>query len=440
MHASAGFSKNPPSSCFAIIDGNNFFVSCERVFDPSLNNKPVIVLSNNDGCAISRSNEAKLLGIPMEAPLHTFAHLIKPYDIKIFSSNFELYGDLSNRMMRTLQTFTSDIEIYSIDEAFLNLPPLHPKEYHNLANTLVHTVLKHVGIPVTVGIAPTKTLAKVANRASKKQKKPFSVLLTVCETHDALKLTDIGDVWGIGRNLTIKLKQLGIYTAYDLARKDPRWARKVMTVTGERLVRELQGLSCIPLSPIEPDRHSIQVTRSFGRKLRELEGIAQAVSSHATRLGEKLRVQKLVTPAITVFCRTSPFSNTPYYKGISTIEFEEPTNDTALLIKGALQALRQAFKEGFIYQKAGIHAHGLVPQNSMKQKKLFENDDDRTSIKKCISSEKQHLNASIDKINQRFGKDTVFWASSGLNPPHVMKQNQRSPRYTTQWQELKWVN
>ena len=294
---------------------------------------------------------------------------------------------------------------------------------------------------MTVGISPTKTLAKVANRASKKQKKPFSVLLTVCETHDALKLTDIGDAWGIGRNLTTKLKQLGIYTAYDLAQKDPRWARKVMTVTGERLVRELQGLSCIPLNPIEPDRHSIHVTRSFGRKLRELEDIAQAVSSHATRLGEKLRVQKLVTPAITVFCRTSPFSNTPYYKGISTMEFENPTNDTGLLIKEALQALRQAFKEGFVYQKAGIHAHGLIPQDSMKQKRLFEGESNYPmSIKSGISSEKQRLNTSIDTLNQRFGKDTVFWASSGINPPHMRKKNQRSSRYTTQWQELKWVN
>jgi len=376
----------------------------------------------------------------MGAPLHTFAHLIKPYDIKVFSSNFELYGDLSNRMMKTLQSFTSDIEVYSIDEAFFNLPPLSPQDYHELASSLVQTILKHVGIPVTVGIAPTKTLAKVANRVSKKNKKPFNLLLTACETQDALKITNIGEVWGIGRNLTTKLKQLGIHTAYDLAQKDPRWARKAMTVTGERLIRELQGISCLPLNPIESDRHSLQVTRSFGLKLRKLEDIAYAVSSHATRLGEKLRAQKLVTPAISVFCRTSPFSNASYYKGISTLEFEEPTNDTGLLIKGALHALRQAFKDGLVYQKAGIHAHGLIPHTPLKQKKLFEEESDPPrTVKSGASIEKHRLNASIDTLNQRFGKDAVFWASSGINPPHRMKQNQRSPRYTTQWRDLKWV-
>ena len=218
-------------------------------------------------------------------------------------------------------------------------------------------------------------------------------------------------------------------------------ARKSMTVVGERLVRELQGLSCIPLNSIEPDRQSIQVTRSFGVKLTEFSDIAEAVSTHATRLGEKLRRQNLVTPMITVFCRTSPFSSAPYYKGSCTIGFDEPTNDTTVLIKGAMMALRHAFKAGYVYQKAGIYAHDLVSKTAPKQKILFQTTSARqgnliTSSKKV---EKIKLCESIDQINQRFGKDTAFWASSGINPRHVMRQDQRSPRYTTRWDELKRV-
>jgi DNA polymerase V len=433
MTSSPALLPDAHPTCFAIIDGNNFFVSCERVFNPALNNKPVIVLSNNDGCAIARSNEAKALGIPMGAPFHTFSHLIKPHRIKIFSSNFELYGDLSNRMMQILQTFTPDIEMYSIDEAFLNLAPLTCVDFTVLAQSMYDTILKQIGIPITVGIGPTKTLAKVANRVAKKQKIPFQILATPAEINAALKQTAIGDVWGIGRNLTLKLRQQGMYTAHDLASKDPRWARKTMTVVGERLVRELQGFSCLPLNSIEPDKQSIQVTRSFGVRLTERGDIEAAISTHATRLGEKLRKQNLVTPVISVFCRTSPFSNTPYYKGIGTIGFDIPTHDTPTLIKAAIKALGQAFKAGFIYQKAGIYAHGLVPKDGPKQKILFQ--------KKTADSSKNNFSLcnSIDAINQRFGKDTAFWASSGIRPRHVMKQNQRSPRYTTRWSELKWV-
>ncbi|MES2608429.1 MAG: hypothetical protein V4544_06860 [Pseudomonadota bacterium] len=210
------------SSLFAIVDGNNFFVSCERIFNPSLNNKPVIVLSNNDGCAIACSNEAKALGIAMAAPLHTFSHLIKQHGIKIFSSNFELYGDISNRMMTILRTFTPDVEVYSIDEAFIDLSHHPLTDVNIMAKTMYDTVLKYIGIPITIGIAPTKTLAKVANRMAKKQRTTYMILKTHEEINTALKATEIGSIWGVGRSLTPKLRKQGIYTAYDLSIKDPR--------------------------------------------------------------------------------------------------------------------------------------------------------------------------------------------------------------------------
>ena len=424
---------------FAIVDGNNFFASCERVFNPSLNNKPVIVLSSNDGCAIARSNEAKALGIAMGAPLHTFSHLIKPHDIRIFSSNFELYGDLSNRMMCILKTFTPDVEIYSIDEAFLDLSHLPVIDIDLLAKSMYSTVLKQIGIPITIGIAPTKTLAKVANRVAKRQRSHHLILKTQEEINTALQATNVGDIWGVGRALAPKLERIGIYTAHDLSKQDPRWARKNLTVTGERLVRELQGMSCIPFNMEEPERQSIQVTRSFGIRLESFNDISEAISAHATKLGEQLRKRKLVTPLISVFCRTSPFSNTPYYKGVGITGFDTPTNDTTALISGAINALQHAYKSGHAFQSAGIHAMDLVKEGSSTQKKLFTDQPQLQPFQAKTSPQSIKLIQAIDMLNQRHGKDTLFWASSGIKARHTVKQNQRSPRYTTRWGELAWV-
>ena len=421
---------------FALIDGNNFFVSCERVFNPSLNNKPVIVLSSNDGCAIARSNEAKALKIPMGAPLHTFSHLIKPQGIKILSCNFELYGDFSNRMMNILKTFTPDVEVYSIDEAFLDLSHLPIKDYTTFAQSLYDTLLKYIGIPITIGIASTKTLAKVANRIAKKQRMTNLTLNTPEITNKALAATNIGDVWGIGRALEPKLKLYGIYTAYDMAQKDPKWARNKMTVAGERLVRELQGIACIHFNKEESDRQNIQVTRSFGVRLSEFDDIAEAISAHATRLGEQLRKRTLLTPTLSVFCKASPFSKASYYKGIGIVGFDAPTNDTRILIKGAIQALRQAYQAGHSFQSAGIHAMNLTKEGAVIQKQLFNETSHQTIS--FISRHKQAktLNQAIDTVNKKQGKDALFWASNGIKPRYHVKQNQRSPRYTTRWDEL----
>lgn len=418
-------------SLFALIDGNNFFVSCERAFNPSLNHKPVIVLSSNDGCAIARSNGAKALGIPMGAPLHTFAHLIKTHDIKTLSCNFELYGDLSNRMMHIMQQFTPDVEIYSIDEAFLDLARLPIKNYSSFARSIYDTILKYLGIPITIGIACTKTLAKMANRAAKTRQTPHFIMTKQEDIQHTLQLTDLTHIWGIGRALAPKLKKLGLYTAYDLATKDPTWARKVMGLSGERLIRELQGIPCYE-GREETDRKSIQITRSFGTRLREFSDISEAISAHATRLGEQLRQKKLLASTLSVFCKTSLYSGSTPYNGIGMIAFDTPTNDTATLIKGALHALRQGFQPGKIYQSAGIHALDLIAEGTIKQKQLFNSSP--TTSKNNAQSKK--LNKAIDLLNQSFGKDTLFWASSGINPRYHVKQNNRSPRYTTRWDEL----
>lgn len=425
---------------FGIIDGNNFYANCERVFNPALNGKPIVVLSNNDGCAIARSNETKALGIAMGAPLHTFTDLIKQYDIKIFSANFELYGDLSNRMMAILQTFTPDVEVYSIDEAFIDLSRLPITDFNVLAKSMYDTVLKQIGIPITIGIAPTKTLAKVANRVAKKARSSHLIISTQQQIKDALVATEIGSVWGVGRALTPKLKRQSIFTAYDLSIKDPIWARKSMGVVGERLVRELQGLSCIPFNEAEPVRQGIQVTRSFGMKLKNYDDIAQAISAHATRLGEKLRGRKLLTPALYVFCRNSPFSKTePYYKGSAIIGFSTPTNDTSALIKGALTALSSAFKLGVNYHASGVGAMNLTQEGANKQKQMFNDHPAPLIVAANHTQKNTALNAAIDKLNQLNGKDTVFFASSGIRPKHITKQLMRSPRYTTRWGELKLV-
>ncbi len=426
-----------PQTCFALMDGNNFFVSCERVFNPKLQNRPVIVLSNNDGCAIARSNEAKDLGIPMGAPLHTFSHMIKKHEIALLSSNFELYGDMSHRMMNILRQFSPDIEIYSIDEAFIDLSNVYYRNEGNLqfwAQSVYDTILQNVGIPTTIGIAPTKTLSKIANRWAKKSHQPFHILGTQEQIQHALQSTRVEDIWGIGRKLHIQLKCDGIYTAYDLACKDPRWARKKMTVVGERLVRELQGTPCLTLETLEKNKQSIQVSRSFGTPLTQMEDIAQALSQHASRLGEKLRSQNLATPFITVYCRTNPFSKNPFHKCTYTVGLPQPTNDTETLIKASLYGLKQMFKEGYTYHKAGIHAFDLISTHQIKQNTLSCLQQPHHLFQS--SQKSQTLSHTIDHINIRFGQDTLLWSSSGIQPKHLMKQNNRTPRYTTRWEEL----
>ncbi|MBY0281034.1 MAG: Y-family DNA polymerase, partial [Alphaproteobacteria bacterium] len=273
---------------FALIDCHNFFVSCERVFRPDLENKPVMVLSSNDGCVIARSNEVKSLGIPMGIPVFKVRHLINEHNIQLFSSNFSLYGNLSTRVMSVLKTFVPNMEIYSVDEAFLDCRGLN-EDLESFSGCIQTTVKQWTGIPVGVGIAPTKTLAKVATYFVKKRKLDTCILKTPGDIESALSQTPIEEVWGVGRKSAQKLKTLGIYTALDLKRVDPRWMRKTSSVVGERLVRELQGVSCLPLEAEGEDKKSLQVTRSFGRPITQFSELKEAVLTYACKLGEKLR-------------------------------------------------------------------------------------------------------------------------------------------------------
>ncbi len=334
--------------------------------------------------------------------------------------------------MKILQTFTPDVNVYSIDEAFLDLSLLPHLNCAAFAQKIYNTILQYIGIPVTIGIAPTKTLAKTATRVAKKQNNPFNVIQTASEIEVSLKQTSVPDIRGIGRALAPKLKKLGLYTAHDLALKDPRWTRTVMGVTGERLVRELQGISCIPLNVNEDDQKSIQVTRSFGVRLTEFNDIAEAISVHATRLGESLRKKKRVTPTISVFCRTSPFGNAPYYKGIGITGFDTPTQDTQTLIRGAMHALQQPFQPGHTYQTAGIYAMDLIEEGRVTQRRLF----DLTSNKElpgCTTSNTKRstaLNKAIDDINQGLAKTRYFGHQVELI--HAMQQGKTEEAHVIQ--------
>ena len=336
-------------------------------------------------------------------------------------------------MMCILKTCAPDIEIYSIDEAFLTLSYLSATEHNVFATRIYDTILKHIGIPTTIGIAPTKTLAKIANRQAKHLSKIHLILNTENLINQTLRTTNVGDVWGVGKALTHTLRCLGVYTSYDLAQKKPMWARQHLSIMGERLVRELQSIPCIPRH-INKQQKSIQITRSLRRNVTTFNELSQLLSAHATRLGEKLRQAKLTTSEITIFCQTNRFSKTPHYKGEGSFTFTEPTNDTQTLIKGTMHALIHAFLDGHSYHSTGIHALNLTDEGMLKQKALFPSQlsQNQTARKKCIP----HINSAIDTLNKRLGKNTIFWASSGIQNDTHKPAHSRSPRYTTNWHEL----
>ncbi len=418
----------------ALVDGNNFYVSCERVFNPKLEKKPIVVLSNNDGCAIARSNEAKMLGIPMGAPFHTIKHFCKEKNLVALSSNFELYGDMSARLMDILKTFALDQEVYSIDECFLSLPNLKRESLENLCLQIYKTIAKQLGLPITIGVGITKTLAKAANRLAKQHKHPFDLQLNTRVDKQKLHFLPVDDVWGIGRNLSPKLRARGIYTAYDLAQQDARAIHQRFNVVTERVVRELQGFPCSYLEHEEKDRKNMQVTRSFPKRLTLFADISEAVANHAARLAEKLHQRQLLTPQISVYCRTSPFKK-PYYKGIGYVGFIKPTDDTQSIINAAINALGQAYRKGLDYQKVGVMAIDLI--NNKQPLHQTETFLDIETYKNLATPEKQQkLNHCYDSINQRFGKRSLIWGSEGMNPKFLIQRNAVTPAYTTKWQDL----
>ena len=411
-----------------VVDCNNFYASCERVFRPELKRHPVVVLSNNDGCIIARSEEAKRIGITMGVPVHQIQHLIKKHQVAVFSPNFTLYGDFSNRVMQVLGDFTPDVEIYSIDEAFLGLGGLLIKDYTQFGVEMKERVSKWTGIPISVGIGPTKTLAKVANRYIKDTNKDFGVLdLTDPDLREEiLPEIAIQDVWGIGRRIAIRLQDYGIYNAWDLSHAPDGWIQKEFGITGLRTVQELRGYPCQNIETLVAGKKHIASTRSFGKAITTLDQLEEAVSSYTSRAAEKLRAQGSAAGYVYVFIHTNPHRGGKQYKGHKVLELPTPSASTLELIHYALKALRRVYNKGFSYKKAGVILGGIVPLNQV-QHNLFDHTDKEKQLK---------LSETVDRINTWMNKGAVIYAAEGTMQVWKMRANYLSPQYTTRWDDL----
>ena len=417
---------------YALVDCNNFFASCERVFRPDIINKPVVVLSNNDGCVIARSQEAKALGIKMGAPMFKVAAMLKQKNVSVFSSNFALYGDMSARVMQILEGFAPAIEVYSIDEAFLSFHGLNDtiERAHNIKTTLE----QYTGIPVSVGIAPTKTLAKLANFVGKRWPGFGGVCNLNSNDKNILENIEIGEVWGVGRSLRQQLNHMGIVNVWQLIQMDPHAARKRFSVVVERMVRELQGTPCLSLEEAPPHPGHIIVSRGFKGRTQGLQNLREAVVLYAVRAAEKARQRNVHASAITVTIRTSPYDKPHYktgaggyYKNSATSPLINPTNDSNAIAKAAEKALIQIYSKGFSYQKAGVMLSGLTLPTE-RQGNLFSHASGE--------SNNNALWQMVDGLNNRFGRETVRLAASGIDRPWWMARGYLSPCYTTRLDEL----
>lgn len=409
---------------FGLVDCNNFYASCERVFNPSLNGKPIVVLSNNDGCVIARSNEAKVLGIKMGVPAYQIKDLVKQHDVAVFSSNYVLYGDMSGRVMSMLAELAPEIEVYSIDEAFLNLAGV--KDLQSLGANIVRKVSRGTGIPVSLGIAPTKTLAKMANKFAKKY--PAYNRLCIIDTEEkrekALKLFEIGDVWGIGRRQAAKLEKQGVKTAFDFTQLPGSWVRKNMTVVGERTWKELRGISCIDMESAPPAKKQICTSRSFGKMVEDIDTMSEAIATHASACAKKLRQQKSYAMSLMVFIHTNNFrEDLPQYWKNTIIKLPVPTSDTLEIVHYALEGLKSIFMPGYQYKKAGVIITEIV---TSAQLGLFDTVD---------REKREKLMQAIDKVNGEH-RHLVKLAVQGNGRDWKLKQEQLSKRYTTDINEI----
>jgi len=376
---------------FALIDCNDFYVSCERLFQPTLQGKPVVVLSNNDGCVIARSDEAKALGIPMGLPAFQLAARIKEHPIEVYSSNYTLYGDLSARVMTTLTQWTPAVEVYSIDEAFLTFSALPREALTAYGQTIRTTIQQWTGMPVSIGLGATKTLAKLANRLAKRSAEAQGVvaLTSPREIEAVLAQTPIEHLWGIGPGYTRRLKAHEITTALQLRDVNDRWIRQHLGIVGLRIVWELRGIACLPLELCPPPKQSLMVSRSFGRPITTLTEMREAVATYTTRAAEKLRRHQVAARVLTVFLTTNRFADEPQYSNSVTIPLPVATQDTAELIRYALRGVEQIFRAGYRYKKAGVILTVLVPAHQV-QMHLFDDQDRERSCQ---------LMAAIDAIN-----------------------------------------
>lgn len=411
-------------SMIALVDCNNFYASCERLFRPELNGKPVVVLSNNDGCVIARSNEAKAIGIKMGAPAFMMEEMLTKNEVTVFSSNYTLYGSLSNRVMNVLREHVQNVEVYSIDEAFLDLSGLHNVDLFDLGLMLREKITNDVGIPVSIGIAPTKTLAKMANRFAKKERKQFGVYVADSDwkIQQILQYTDIEDVWGIGRQHTIRLKEIGVSKASDFINLNEQWVRKNMTVVGQRMLNELRGISSIEWEMMPPPKKGICTAKSFGKLLSEKEPIAGALSDYAANCTKKLRQQKCCAGIVHVFIQTNNHrtQDKQYFRSI-TLNLEMPSNYTPDIIKAALKGLDIIYRPGYNFKKVGVMLFDIVPESQI-QLGIFQNKPNELSWQ---------LMKTLDNINIKFGKDILKYAAQGYKKIWRIRQQKLSPCYTT---------
>tara|TARA_A100001037_G_scaffold61086_1_gene53205 strand:- start:39 stop:1319 length:1281 start_codon:yes stop_codon:yes gene_type:complete len=410
----------------ALIDCNSFYVSCERLFNPKIRRLPVVVLSNNDGCIISRSNEAKALGIKMGEPYFKARNIIIKNNVQVFSSNYSLYGDISRRVMRTLKRFNSKIEVYSIDEAFLDLSNFSDKEVKDVGKEIRNTVLQWTGIPTSIGIAETKTLSKVANHIAKKQKSGVVSLVNIKDLDPILEKVEVRDIWGVGKQLSKFYIKNGIYNAKQLKNASNTWIKKTKNVLSSRTAMELRGVPCIEIETKQAKRKSCCVSRSFGKKVEKLRELKESVTSYCLNAAEKIRSESLVCKSITVFIRTSPFQNKGiFYSNSKTIDFPIATNNSIEIVKNALEGLDLIYKDGFKYQKAGIILSGL--SDSEKGNSLFKSTKDERI---------KNLMQSIDNTNYRYGRSTISLASAGINKKWSMRRQYSSKIDTADFYSL----
>lgn len=428
---------------FALVDGNNFYVSCERVFRHSLRTSPCVVLSNNDGCAIARSNEAKDLGIKMGAPWFQIQHLQESAGLVALSANFELYGEISDRMMSLVGGLGHRQEIYSIDESFVDVTGVRG-DLTERARAIRARINQWIGIPTCVGIGPTKTLAKLAYHISKQaERKPGSypadlaqvadlTALSTLEMDALLGVTDVGEVWGVGRRISEQLKAQGVATALDLKRMSPSAARAGWSVIFERTVLQLQGDSCMDMEDVAPAKQEIACTRSFGAPVCEVDELIEAVTEFSTRAAQKLRGQVGAAGQVMVFIRTSPFRKMAQYSRSVVVPLRSPSSDTAVLAGAALMGLRAIYKPGFDYAKAGVMLLDIGSANTVQFELDLESDDPAPKAR-------PRLMDALDSVNERFGRGTLKLSSAGLGlaPRNwTMKQERRTPAYTTRWEDM----
>lgn len=421
-----------PPPVFALVDCNNFYASCEKLFDPRLAGRAVVVLSNNDGCVVARSAEAKVLGVPMGAPWFKLAGLAQRHGIIALSSNYALYADMSNRVIEVLASFTPRLEVYSIDECFLDLAGFAQLDLVEYSYRIRDRVSQWLGLPVCIGIAPTKTLAKLANHLAKKRLQYAGVcdLRTIQPAQRAALFAEIGvgEVWGVGGRLQDRLATMAIRTVEDLRRANPELIRRRFSVALERTVRELNDMSCLELEEVAPPRQQIIASRSFGNAVFLLEELREAVASHISRAAEKLRAQGSEVGALTVMICTNPFKpQDPQYQRAVTVPLSDPTSDTRKLIAIALRVLDGLYRSGFAYHKAGIMLAELMPAGK-RQQSLFD--------ELASDARAQAVMVAMDAINHRWGRSTLKSSVIGTRQGWKMRQERRTPDYTTSWSDL----